>query len=171
MMDLATESVTVGTDRSDLQEVDIHDVLSNERRQLTLDILAANENSLTIRELSELVAERETGEQPPPRNKRQSAYVSLQQTHLPKLDKLGIIDYDTTSKRASLTDRADRVVGYMDDGSENTRSLIVLVTALVALSLLVVSRISGIGVLSIGADLAVGIALLVIAGLTTLRLR
>ena len=171
MIDLATKSVTVGADRSDLQEVDIHDVLSNERRQLTLEILASHEDSLTIRELSELVAELETGEQPPPRNKRQSAYVSLQQTHLPKLDKLGIIDYDTTSKRASLTDRADRVVGYMDDDPDTSRSRIVLVTALVALSVLVVSRFVGIGVLSIGGDLAVAIALLLIAGLTTRQLR
>ena len=76
------------TAESQLAPVEIHDVLSNERRQKVLELLRDNghDGSMTARELSERIAEHETGESPPPRNIRQSAYVSLHQTHLPKLD-------------------------------------------------------------------------------------
>ena len=71
---------------TELEAVEIHDVLSNERRQMVLDRLRESGGTMSARDLSEYIAERETGESPPPRNIRQSAYVSLHQTHLPKLD-------------------------------------------------------------------------------------
>lgn len=97
-----------------LAEGDIHDVLRNERRRLTLEQLRDNGNSLSVRELSERVAALETGETPPPRNIRQSVYVSLHQTHLPKLDELGIVEYDADAKQVTLTDRVREVETYMD---------------------------------------------------------
>lgn len=99
---------------SELAATDIHDVLSNERRQLILEFLREAGGRLSARELSERIAEVETGESPPPRNIRQSAYVSLHQTHLPKLDELGIVDYDQSSKEVRLNDRAKQVSVYME---------------------------------------------------------
>lgn len=99
---------------SDLEAVEIHDVLSNERRQLILQFLRDGGGLLTARELSERIAEVETGESPPPRNIRQSAYVSLHQTHLPKLDELGIVEYDQSSKSVQLNERAEQVNVYME---------------------------------------------------------
>ena len=69
---------------------------------------------MNVRELSEEVAARETGEDPPPRDKRQSVYVSLHQTHLPKLDDLGIVDYDNDSKEVALRDRVREIEVYME---------------------------------------------------------
>jgi hypothetical protein len=69
---------------------------------------------LSVRDLSEMVATLETGEDPPPRNKRQSVYVSLHQTHLPKLDELGIVVYDSDSKEVSLQRKMREVEVYMD---------------------------------------------------------
>ncbi len=99
---------------SDLAPVDIHDVLSNERRQLILRFLREAGGLLTARELSERIAEVETGESPPPRNIRQSAYVSLHQTHLPKLDELDIVEYDQSAKTVQLNDRAKQVSVYLE---------------------------------------------------------
>lgn len=99
---------------SDLASVDIHDVLSNERRQMTIELLREQESSMTARELSEQIAEQETGESPPPRNIRQSAYVSLHQTHLPKLDDLGIVEYDQSAKTVELNERAEQVSVYLE---------------------------------------------------------
>ena len=105
----------VGNAQPDLAAVDIHDVLSNERRRMVLSILhEADGGTTTARDLSEQIAEMETGQSPPPRNIRQSAYVSLHQTHLPKLDELGIIDYDESAKTVTLTDRAKQVSIYME---------------------------------------------------------
>jgi len=98
-----------------LKEGDIHDVLSNTRRRFTIDCLQETDGgAMSVRDLSELVAARETGETPPPRKKRQSAYVSLHQTHLPKLDRLGIIKYDSDAKMVYLQDRVREVEVYME---------------------------------------------------------
>ena len=97
-----------------LDESDIHDVLRNDRRRLTIEQLRASDGAVSVRQLSEDVATLETGEDPAPRNKRQSVYVSLHQTHLPKLDGLGIVEYDAESKEVSLTDRIEEIEVYME---------------------------------------------------------
>jgi len=98
-----------------LEKAEIHDILSNDRRRLAINCLQeADDERLPLRELSEQVAALETGEEPPPRNKRQSAYVSLHQTHLPKLDRLNVVDYDAESKEVALTDRIQEVEVYME---------------------------------------------------------
>lgn len=101
------------TDEQVLDEGDIHDVLRNERRRHTLELLRENGDTLSVRQLSERVAALETGESPPPRNIRQSVYVSLHQTHLPKLDELGIVEYDADAKQVLLLDRVGEVEAYM----------------------------------------------------------
>lgn len=98
----------------ELAESDIHDVLRNDRRRLAINCLQeAEEKRLDVRDLSEQVAALETGEDPPPRDKRQSVYVSLHQTHLPKLDGLGIVTYDD-DKQVALRDRVEEVEVYME---------------------------------------------------------
>ena len=67
-----------------------------------------------MRELSERIAEREAGESPPPRNLRQSVYNALNQTHLPKLDDFGFVDFDRDRKIVSLRETAREVDIYMD---------------------------------------------------------
>ncbi len=98
----------------DLSAEDVHDVLSNRRRRLVLETLRSNGGAATARELSERIAEAESGETPPPRNIRQSAYVSLHQTHLPKLNQLDIIDYDEQAKTVTLTDNESDVTVYLE---------------------------------------------------------
>jgi hypothetical protein len=97
-----------------LEPADIHDVLRNERRRLVIERLRERGGSETVRELSEHIASVESGENPPPRNIRQSVYVSLHQTHLPKLDELGIVAYDSDAKEVSLARRAEQVAVYME---------------------------------------------------------
>lgn len=103
----------------ELESVEIHEVLSNERRQMVIKILQNSDEELTIRELSEQIAELETGENPAPRNIRQSAYVSLIQTHLPKLEELDVIEYDDTSKTAQLSASARQVSNFIENDDEN----------------------------------------------------
>ncbi len=66
----------------------------------------------TLRDLSEAIAEAETGESPPPRNIRDSVYASLHQTHLPMLDKLDVVDYESNLKTVTLTERSRDLVPY-----------------------------------------------------------
>jgi len=97
-----------------LGEEEIHDVLSNERRKRTLELLKEETGSVELRTLAEWIAEAESGESPPPKNVRQSVYNSLHQTHLPKLDDHGIVDYQTDRKIISLRPKARRVDLYME---------------------------------------------------------
>ena len=98
-----------------LEAAEIHDVLRNDRRRLAINVLQdAEDGSMSVRDLSEAVATLETGEDPPPRNKRQSVYVSLHQTPLPKLDNLGIVEYDGDAKLVTLRERVREVEVYME---------------------------------------------------------
>lgn len=97
----------------ELAATEVHDVLRNQRRRLTLKRLREVEEPLTVSELAEYVASVESGESPPPENRRQSVYVSLHQTHLPKLDELGIVEYDENNE-VQLDERADDVTVYLE---------------------------------------------------------
>ena len=97
-----------------LDETVIHDVLSNERRRALISLLAEDGHPHTVRELSERIAEQESGETPAPRDVRQSVYVSLQQTHLPKLDRIGIVEQEEGTNAVSLAEHADDVTVYLE---------------------------------------------------------
>lgn len=102
------------TSEIDLDPVDLHDVLSNERRQYILEVLYHRGRSVSVGDLSERIAEIETEESPPPQNIRQSVYVSIHQTHLPKLDDLGIVNYDAESKAVELNQLGEQVYVYTE---------------------------------------------------------
>jgi len=99
---------------NDIEPREIHDILRNGRRRKVLKQLQRRVEPVSLRELSEKIATLETGETPPPRNVRQSVYNSLHQTHLPKLDDLGVIDYDKDRKTVSLCEPARQVDLYME---------------------------------------------------------
>ena len=98
----------------ELEPSEIHNVLRNDRRRHTLQHLRNTDGVLSVDALAEHIAGLETGESPPPRNVRKSVYVSLHQTHLPKLDELDIVDYDQREQEIELRDRAEEVEVYME---------------------------------------------------------
>lgn len=89
-------------------------VLANARRREALKQLGGAGGVVTVHELSELVASRETGESPPPRAVRESVYTSLVQTHLPKLASLGVVKYDDDAQVIELSRRARDVGVYTE---------------------------------------------------------
>ena len=102
-----------------LSASEIHDVLRNDRRRLVLERLRAAGDAETVSDLAEHIGGVEAGESPPPRNVRQSVYVSLHQTHLPKLDGLGIVDYDPDAKVVDLAANAETLEPYLNVGSDD----------------------------------------------------
>ena len=131
---------------STLAEGEIHDILRNDRRRAVIDFLSERDGHATIRELSEHIAALESGEDPPPRNIRQSVYVSLHQTHLPKLEGLSVVDYDTDSKDVELRDQAAYVEAYMGQTEdESTTARLVVVVGLIGV---LVGIASAVGLLS-----------------------
>jgi DNA-binding transcriptional ArsR family regulator len=97
-----------------LPEYEIHRVLSNPRRREALRELGSRPGTLSVRELADSIAEAESGLEPAPSNVRDSVYISLHQTHLPKLHELGIVNYDRETRSVELLEGARFVDRYMD---------------------------------------------------------
>lgn len=112
---------TGGADSGDaLSTAEIHDVLRNDRRRLVLERLRDTGDTETVSDLAEHIGSVEAEESPPPRDVRQSVYVSLHQTHLPKLDELGIVAYDAGGKTVELDAHASALDTYLDGTSDDT---------------------------------------------------
>lgn len=103
-----------GHETPGLEEEEIHDVLRNRRRRLVIDTLQRVGGTISVRDLSEQIGATESNQEPPPRKVKQSVYVSLLQTHLPKLDELGIIDYDSNGKTVQVADAMEDVSVYLE---------------------------------------------------------
>jgi hypothetical protein len=76
-----------------LSKSDIFGVLQNDRRRLVLELLRT-QGSQSLRSLSEEIVRIESQNEEPKRNVRKSIYVSLLQTHIPKMESLGIVAYN-----------------------------------------------------------------------------
>jgi hypothetical protein len=97
-----------------IAQEEIHDVLRNDRRRWTLQYLKQCLDPVDVRELSEKVAAMEIGKTPPPRDVRRSVYNALNQTHLPKLDEVGLVKYDRDRKTVVLCEDARDADIYMN---------------------------------------------------------
>jgi hypothetical protein len=132
-----------------LDETVVYEILSSERRRHTIDYLRASDKDVEVNDIAEYIAEKETGESPPPKDSRKTVYVSLHQTHLPKMDDLDIVNYDTDTKNVTLSDSFRDVAVYMEvvPGTEISWSEYYLAVGVVGLAT-VFARISGAPVIS-----------------------
>jgi len=105
-------AIARGTDGID--ETEVYDILRNDRRRQVLRHLRRSVGSMSLRNLARQIASEETGESPPPKNIKRSVYNSLHQTHLPKLDRKGVIQYDKNRKVVELSDEARNINRYLD---------------------------------------------------------
>lgn len=96
-----------------VDEAEIHDLLSNDRRRHVIEELTDEVGIVTLRGLAERIARTEVGGDPP-RNRVRSMYNSLHQTHLPRLDDLDVVAYDSDRKTVRLDDGAQAVHVYME---------------------------------------------------------
>ncbi|WP_435364372.1 DUF7344 domain-containing protein [Haloarchaeobius sp. DYHT-AS-18] len=103
-----------GTRGEGIAETQIHHLLSNDRRRCVIEHLKEERPWMTLRQLADHIAEIEADESPAPSNLRDSVYVSLHQSHLPKLDDAGIVEYDKDRKEVTLQDTARQVDVYME---------------------------------------------------------
>jgi hypothetical protein len=135
--------------QSDIGEAEIHDVLRNDRRRMVLEHLGDASGAVSARDLSEAIAARESGSDPPPRDVRRSVYISLQQTHLPKLDDLDVVDYDEDEREIRPGANAAEVGVYMEVVPRYGLSFAEFHAGLAALGALLVAAASiGVPVLS-----------------------
>lgn len=152
---------------------ELFQILSNSRRRYIIFYLSEAGESLPLKELATKIAAAESGtpESDITAEERQRVYISLYQTHLPKLEEADIVSYDDEERTVELTDDILRNgFFWMDpDGADHARWLryYLALTALgwvavvgVALSLPLFSLLGWIGVavvLSLGLTVLVGL--------------
>ena len=82
---------------TDISEDELFDVLSNQRRRFAVHLLKREEDdSIAIGDMAEQIAAWENGIETTEitGNERKRVYTALQQSHLPKMDKAGVIDFN-----------------------------------------------------------------------------
>ncbi|SFR59128.1 hypothetical protein SAMN04488124_2571 [Halogeometricum limi] len=131
----------VNEEAESLSKDDIYSMLSNRRRRLALSYLRQTEDKVSVRDLSKEVAAMENGidREELTYKQRKRVYTSLHQTHLPKLDDVGVVVYDRDRGYISLTPLAADLDTFLD-GTTDRRisSWSVYYLGLSGLSLLVV---------------------------------
>ena len=104
---------------SGLSQDQVFEVLKSPRRRYALYYLRREGGSAELSDLTEQVAAWENGTTPGEltTEQRKRVYISLYQTHLPKLNDADIVDYDEDSGEITLSRRARELDTYLGDVS------------------------------------------------------
>lgn len=101
----------------DLTRDEIFTMLSNRRRRWVLHVLKqSEEQEVDLRTLVDRISswEYDTPADELPWKKRKRVYTALRQSHLPKLAKAGVIEYDQNQGKVTLTDEAYELQLYLE---------------------------------------------------------
>lgn len=103
----------------DIDRDDVFDVLSNRRRRHLLHYLKAHADDGDVAELSDIssqLAAWEQGTEPEQISyaDRKNVHTALYQFHLPKMEKLGFVDYDQRVGEVELTEAARDLNIYLE---------------------------------------------------------
>lgn len=94
------------------------DLLRNRRRRDVLRYLIAADRTVTLPELAEHIAalENDVAIEELDYSQRKRVYVALYQTHLPKLDRANVLDYESGRGNITVAERISELEPYLDDG-------------------------------------------------------
>lgn len=93
------------------------DVLSSQRRRYVLHHLLGDEaGESELRDLTTQIAawENDTDPQSVTSKQRMRVYTALRQSHLPKMDREGVVEFDPVSGDVELTEEAQQLEVYLD---------------------------------------------------------
>lgn len=112
----ATAATQRADDRQPVSYDETFDLLSNHRRRYTLHYLKANGEDAELGTLSDYVAAWENGIPPSEvsYDQRKRVYTSLQQVHLPRMDNMGIVEFDDREGIVQLTPTAQQLDIYLE---------------------------------------------------------
>ncbi|KTG27028.1 DUF7344 domain-containing protein [Haloferax profundi] len=99
-----------------LSKDELFRILSNSRRRQILYFLHRADEAISLKQLAAMVAarENETAVEDVTDEERQRVYISLYQTHLPKLESAGLVQYDEEERNVALvSDVASRGFFWM----------------------------------------------------------
>lgn len=104
----------------ELTKDDVFEILSSSRRRQILAYLYRHGGEADLRSLARNTATKET-DGPVDDDVAKRFYISLYQTHVPKLEEVGLVRYDRDTKVVELTDRIDEVGHILNEDSTPDR--------------------------------------------------
>jgi hypothetical protein len=109
-------SSTASPTEPDLSQDEIFEILSNRRRRYVLHCLKQHNDGVQLGEVSEQVAAWETDKtvRDVDTAERKRVYTSLQQCHLPQMDKKGVVNFEQEQGIIELGEAAEDVDVYME---------------------------------------------------------
>ncbi len=114
----ADELTQIEPSDTGLERDEIFEILSNQRRRYILHYLKQQQagHEADLREIVDQVAawENNTSIQELDSTRRKRVYTAVRQSHLPKLDDTGVVDYDQQRGEVVLTDAARDVEVYLE---------------------------------------------------------
>jgi hypothetical protein len=112
----STAGVVGGSHAVGLPHDVVFSVLSNRRRRFVIHYLKWADEVATVRELSRQVAawENDVSVAELDYRQRKRVYTSLHQTHLPKLDAVGVVEYDADRSTVALAAGAAALDVYLE---------------------------------------------------------
>ena len=165
---LTIEQAPIGFDQ-------LFEILKNQRRRRVLRYLIEDDDGgVTLDELAEEIAARETGKdvRQITSQERKRVYVGLYQCHLPKMDDYGAIAYNKPRGKIETADQTDLFERYLsveddadDSGWTEYHSMLSLVAAVVLVVPVVLGAIGSNTVLHVVTALLVG----ALAGVSAFR--
>ena len=109
---------------STLSRDDVFHVLQTNRRRDAIAYLLDRDGPVKMSDVAEYVAAKENGTTVANLTsaQRQRVYIPLYQSHLPKLDKKGIIEYDQPRGIVRSTDRIETFRPYLEEATDSADS-------------------------------------------------
>jgi len=137
-----TEADAQGVEsQQQLSKNEVFELLSNERRRYAIHHVKQSDGPVELGVLSERVAAWENGKglEEVSSDERKSVYTSLQQFHLPKMEREGVIEFDDRAGTVQLWQRAEDLDVYLEvvEGNDIPWSEYYLALSAVNLALLV----------------------------------
>lgn len=119
MSQQAEDADGAGESDDALSDGEIFDVLKNERRRYVLQYLRQNGGPVSLGDLASHVASKEYDceEDDVSSDQRKRVYTTLQQSHLPRLDRAGIVEFDDDGV-VSTTPQTKELTVYLEIVSE-----------------------------------------------------
>ncbi|MFC6976838.1 hypothetical protein ACFQL1_22450 [Halomicroarcula sp. GCM10025709] len=108
---------TTQTERVETPSLDlIFEVLKNSRRREAIQYLREQDQRVSLGELAEHIAaiENDTTTKQLTSSQRKRVYVGLYQCHLPKMDDVGVVDFNQDRGHVTLTEQVQYFEPYLD---------------------------------------------------------
>ncbi len=100
----------------DISDDELYDVLANQRRRFAVHLLKREEETMEIGDMAEQIAawENDVDMAEITGSDRKRVYTALQQSHLPKMDRAGVVDFNKDRGVVEPTVALQNIDLYMD---------------------------------------------------------